>query len=371
MTVLFISSCRSDLSILRYPIKYFQKYSHFKCIIYIGGYNFDNKSSGNNKLDKMGFKNIIFSKNSKIKNFDYKDTNVANFIINEVKDIIKKKNIKYIFILGDRFEIASLAINLVNSPVKLFHLHGGEITKGSNDNTYRYIISKCSHYHFVSTLQSKERLIKQQFKSNSIYNIGSLALDSLSKIKKFKDIKIINKKFNINLVKKKYIVVSLHPETISNIDYNQQINILFKSIKNIKSNFIFTSPSPDTGREFFIKKIKIECKKNSNYDYIENLGYEFFYDLLMSANLFIGNSSAGIIESIYFNIPFINIGTRQLGREYSKNIINVKWNTNSIKSQINKFLLTDSHNFKLSDSFYYKKNSVNKLFQKFNKIITK
>ncbi len=356
MTVLFISSCRSDLSILQHPIKFFQKYSHLKSFIYIGGYNFDNKSSGNNKLNIKGLKNIIFSKNSEIKNFDYTDTNVANFITNEVKNIIKKKNIKYIFILGDRFEIASLAINLVNNLVILFHLHGGEITKGSNDNIYRYVISKCSDYHFVSTIKSKERLIKQQFKSNSIYNIGSLALDSLSKIKKFKDIKIINKKFNINLEFKNYIVVSLHPETVSNINYIQQINILFKSIQGIKSNFIFTSPSPDNGREFFIKKIKFECKKNPNYYYIENLGYEFFYDLLMSTNLFIGNSSAGIIESIYFNIPFINIGSRQSGREYSKNIINVNWNINSIKSYIHKCLLSNSHNFKLSDSFYYKKN---------------
>ena len=91
MTILFISSCRSDLSILQHPIKFFQKYSHLKSFIYIGGYNFDNKSSGNNKLNIKGLKNIIFSKNSEIKNFDYTDTNVANFITNEVKNIIKKK----------------------------------------------------------------------------------------------------------------------------------------------------------------------------------------------------------------------------------------------------------------------------------------
>ena len=92
MTLLFISSCRSDLSILQHPIKYFQKHANFKNFVYIGGYNFDNKSSGNtDKLKKIGFNNLIYSKISKNKNFEYKDTNVANFMIQEVKEIIKKK----------------------------------------------------------------------------------------------------------------------------------------------------------------------------------------------------------------------------------------------------------------------------------------
>ena len=165
MTILFISSCRSDLSILKYPIKYFQNHLHYKTFVYIGGYNFDNKSSGNfADLKKIGLKNIIFSKISSSAKFDYTDYKVANFITNEVKEIITLKKIKYVFVLGDRFEIAFLAINLVNLRVKLVHLHGGEITKGSNDNVYRYLISKCSDIHFVSTEKSKQRLIRQDFK---------------------------------------------------------------------------------------------------------------------------------------------------------------------------------------------------------------
>ena len=58
---------------------------------------------------------------------------------------------------------------------------------------------------------------------------------------------IINKKFKKNFEYKKYIVVSLHPETISNISYHKQINLFFKSIKKVKLDLIFTSPSPDDG----------------------------------------------------------------------------------------------------------------------------
>ena len=42
------------------------------------------------------------------------------------------------------------------------------------------------------------------------------------------------------------------------------------------------------------------------------------------AKVFIGNSSAGLIEAPYFKLPVINIGLRQQGREHASNIIHVE-----------------------------------------------
>ena len=70
----------------------------------------------------------------------------------------------------------------------------------------------------------------------------------------------------------------------------------------------------------------------------------------------IGNSSSGIIEAPYFNIPTVNIGNRQKGREMARSIINTK----PIKKQINTAI-----NKGLSKSF--KKN----LFTKDNPYIFK
>ncbi|HAP8354573.1 TPA: UDP-N-acetylglucosamine 2-epimerase (hydrolyzing), partial [Enterococcus faecium] len=50
----------------------------------------------------------------------------------------------------------------------------------------------------------------------------------------------------------------------------------------------------------------------------------------------IGNSSSGIIEAASFKIPVINLGTRQNGREQSKNIINANLNENEIETALNK-----------------------------------
>ena len=48
----------------------------------------------------------------------------------------------------------------------------------------------------------------------------------------------------------------------------------------------------------------------------------------------IGNSSSGIREAHFFNVPVVNIGTRQSGRERTDNIIDVGYNKISIKRAI-------------------------------------
>ena len=50
----------------------------------------------------------------------------------------------------------------------------------------------------------------------------------------------------------------------------------------------------------------------------------------------IGNSSSGIVESCSFNMPTINLGTRQKGKVMPKNVINSTYNTNNLS----KLLLT-------------------------------
>jgi UDP-N-acetylglucosamine 2-epimerase (hydrolysing) len=45
--------------------------------------------------------------------------------------------------------------------------------------------------------------------------------------------------------------------------------------------------------------------------------------LLKNADFIIGNSSAGIREAQYFNVPAINIGTRQKNRSKSNHIVNI------------------------------------------------
>ena len=60
----------------------------------------------------------------------------------------------------------------------------------------------------------------------------------------------------------------------------------------------------------------------------------YFLTLLKNAELIIGNSSAGIREAPFYNVPTIDIGTRQSNRAVATSIVNVAHNKEIIKKVI-------------------------------------
>ena len=52
----------------------------------------------------------------------------------------------------------------------------------------------------------------------------------------------------------------------------------------------------------------------------------------------VGNSSSGIVESASFNMPVVNIGTRQDGKIHGKNIVNTDFSYKNIINAINKVI---------------------------------
>ena len=99
------------------------------------------------------------------------------------------------------------------------------------------------------------------------------------------------------------------------------------------------------------------------------MGKVMYLSCLKSFDLMMGNSSSGIIESPYFNIPAINLGKRQAGRDMSLNIINCKYNKKLI---INKINYAISNNFrkkiKKNKSPYYQKDTIEKIYKEISKL---
>ena len=86
----------------------------------------------------------------------------------------------------------------------------------------------------------------------------------------------------------------------------------------------------------------------------------------------LGNSSSGIIEAPYFNIPVINIGRRQYGRDCSLNILNSKYTFEDISSQINYAVSKKFKNkMKKNKAIYYQKDTVEKIYKKISNLTIK
>ena len=63
-----------------------------------------------------------------------------------------------LLILGDRYEIFSAAVSAMVCCIPIAHLHGGETTYGSIDESFRHGITKMSHYHFVASKNIEKEL---------------------------------------------------------------------------------------------------------------------------------------------------------------------------------------------------------------------
>lgn len=144
-------------------------------------------------------------------------------------------------------------------------------------------------------------------------------------------LKKINNKFSID-IKNHFVLASFHPVTNPSSNNDNDVGIFLDSLLEVKDMYyVFTASNIDSGGQEINKKIKKWVSINSQIScYVESFGKDAYFSLLSKADLMIGNSSSGIIESAIFKLPAINILPRQEGRSHNSNIIN----TLNIKNKI-------------------------------------
>ena len=260
-----------------------------------------------------------------------------------------------IMILGDRYEIFSVAVCATILKIPIAHIHGGEITEGAFDDSIRHAITKLSHLHFVTTEKYKNRVIQMGENRKNVHNVGSLGVENTQRIKLLKK-KEIEKKLNFKL-NKKNLLITFHPVTLTkNIE---SIDPLLKSLSKLRdTNLLFTSPNIDPGNNIILKKIKSFVSRKKNSKLFPSLGQKLYFSCIKVFDGVVGNSSSGIIEVPSFQKGSINIGNRQKGRIAAKNVINCKNNETSIDFSIKKFLSKKfKEDIKKNKNPYFQKNT--------------
>ena len=363
--IIFYTGCRADYGLLE-PIV--QKiYSRLETYLVVGPHHqkeiFGKTSK---KINKRFYKKIFYC-GAKI---DYTNVNVTNFISNSSKNykkIINNVKPSLIVVLGDRYEVLSFTIAAFFERVNICHIHGGEKTIGSFDDTIRHVISKFSAFHFSSNHHYKNRLVSMGEKKENIFNFGSVGAEIARKFK-FENKKKIFNLLGIN-TNKKIILATFHPETNSAIEYSRQIRIFLSALKGLKNNHIvFTASNPDPSGKMFNDKIKNFVKLNSNSSFFYSLGNKNYLNLAKFCELVLGNSSSAIIEVPSLGIPVLNIGVRQLGRVMSKNIYNCILKKVSIEKKIFEILAYKNKKYSKKNP-YHKKNAVRNISKKILKLV--
>jgi len=253
----------------------------------------------------------------------------------EISKILSESKPDSMIVLGDRYEILSAATSALMLNIPVAHIHGGEESQGAFDNSIRHALTKLSHLHFVATKKSMRRVIQMGENPERVFNFGGLGVDAISKIEfsSKEDIeKFIGRKFG-----ERNLLVTFHPETISLKQPREQIQILLEALKQKQDiNLIFTGVNADPGSDEFGNEIKNFIKDRSNAVYINSFGQKNYFSAIQYCDGVIGNSSSGILEVPTFKKATINIGDRQLGREFAKSIVNCEMQTDSIIKAIEK-----------------------------------
>lgn len=245
-----------------------------------------------------------------------------------------------IIILGDRYEMLSVASAAAIFTIPIIHLHGGEITEGAYDDAIRHAISKLSAIHFTSTEEYRQRLIQMGEQPTHVHNVGAIGLDNIIDLPLMSREELEN---SLGIVFKKYnYQVTFHPETLSDISSEEQFGILLQAIRQQKdSYFIFTKANADTNGRVINQMIDQFVNENSAISSAYNsLGSLRFLSTVKMCDAIVGNSSSGIIEAPSLGTATINIGDRQKGRTQANSVVNCKVDLEEILEAFQK--ITDS-----------------------------
>lgn len=225
-------------------------------------------------------------------------------------------------ILGDRYEMLSIASTALIYRIPIAHIHGGELTEGAYDDAIRHAITKMSALHFTSTEAYRQRVIQLGEQPERVFNVGAIGLDNfqslqlLSKRELEEDLHITFNRFNY--------LVGFHPETLSDQSVEEQFDALLQAIdEQANSFFIFTKANADTNGRIINQMMEAYVAENPEKSVLfASLGSLRYLSVMKQVTAVVGNSSSGILEAPSAGTATINIGDRQKGRIQTESIVN-------------------------------------------------
>ncbi|MDX1641086.1 MAG: UDP-N-acetylglucosamine 2-epimerase [Balneolaceae bacterium] len=247
--------------------------------------------------------------------------------------------------VADRYETMSTAITASYMNIPLAHVQGGEVT-GNIDEKVRHAITKLSDYHFVSSDEARERVVKLGEDPEFVFNTGCPSIDLAHQVMEnldpdFDPIELYGGVgADKDIFNGDYLVVMQHPVTTEYKQARHQVEQTLEAIKELNMPTYWFWPNVDAGSGGTATGIRVfrERNKNNSIRFFKNMEPHHFLQLLYNSKCLIGNSSVGIRECSYMGIPVVNIGTRQMRRERGENVVDVNYNAEEIKKAVQYWL---------------------------------
>jgi len=333
--LVFLTGTRADFGKLKSLISITQKSNEYEVHIFVTGMHMNSLyGSTIDEIRKSGFDNIYpFINHDSIDNMDRtlaKTIDGFSHFIAEIKPDL-------VVVHGDRVEALAGAIVGSLNNILVAHIEGGEVS-GTIDGLIRHAVSKMSHIHLVANEESRSRLIQLGELLKSIFILGSPDIDlmtsntlpSLDDVKKYYDISFLE-----------YSIAILHPVTTESKSSKRNAKIFVDALLETNDCYVVIYPNNDFGSNDILSEYE-RLKDNDRFKVFPSLRFEYFLVLLKYSNYIVGNSSAGIREASFYNVPTVDIGSRQSNRSKDHSIFHTSNDCNSIIKSI-----SSAKNFKV------------------------
>lgn len=231
---------------------------------------------------------------------------------------------------GDRGEVLVTAIAAVNLGIPIAHIQGGDVS-GNVDEMVRHAITKIAHLHFPSNEESGDRIAAMGEEKERIFVVGDNHIDQIVAGNYTPEV-TLREKFSIPDGERPIIVLQ-HPETTRQRDGYRDMCDTLDAVLEVGRRTIMVYPCSDHGYEGVVRAIE-ERSDRSMVSVHKNIDAPDFWGLLSIAQVLVGNSSAGLIETPYFPIAAINVGERQKGRKAAENVIHVDLGRDSVAAAL-------------------------------------
>ncbi|MBI2444528.1 MAG: UDP-N-acetylglucosamine 2-epimerase (hydrolyzing) [Candidatus Magasanikbacteria bacterium] len=249
-----------------------------------------------------------------------------------IKRYCERQRPDLILVLGDRDEPFAGAIVGGHLKIPLAHIHGGDVTSAIVDEYIRHSITKFSHLHFTASPQSYQRVIKLGEEPWRVHCVGAPGIDAL------RTAPVMTRQALARALgvrpDRPWLVLIQHPAPLDPVPVAGQISPTLRALTHFSPyEKLLIYPNSDEGSATIIKALERQ-RGRAGWYLFRNIPHRQYLNLLREAAVLVGNSSSGIIESTWFQLPAVNIGPRQQGRECGRNVLSAGYREQAISAAI-------------------------------------
>ena len=242
-----------------------------------------------------------------------------------------------VLVLGDRGEAFAAGVAAAHTNVPVAHVHGGDSMVGAIiDDSIRHALTKFAHLHFPVTDRSAERVRRLGEEPWRVTTVGAPGLDAVL-AGEYESPDDVRARFDLPAGRPLALVVQ-HPLTTEPERAGEQMAATLDAVADLDVEPVVVYPNSDAGG----RRMIAEIASRDGLATFRSLPRPAYLGLLAAADVLVGNSSSGVIEAPSFDLPVVDVGPRQEGRERADHTLRVPHDRRAIRAAVERCLTDES-----------------------------